>query len=383
MWLTFSRSMRTVNKPVRAVIIGGGTGTFTVLSSLKHHVDNITAIVNMVDDGGSTGVLRDELGVLPPGDIRQCLVALSPDSNVMRHLLNYRFESGTFKGHPFGNLLLSVLEKTSGDFTQAVRMAGQILSIKGQVVPVTTTDTRLCRRLSNGRVIKSQRIIEDSFFAPGEDTEVFLDPPARLNPEAAVAIKQADLVIFGPGNFYSSLVPILLVEGVAEAIAQAKGARVYICNLVNKPHQTAGYKVHDFVTKLEKYGQPGMFQYVVYDQTRPGAELLSRYLQVGERWVEFDEKTLRKLPHKTIGGDLLSEAPPPKPPNQPGQTAVSRNFIRHDSAKLARLLVKNFLQKQIRPNAKSLPAPAASPAETAAGKAATRSPATGADRGEV
>lgn len=328
----------TSKRPIHAVVIGGGTGTFTVLSSLKHHVDDVTAIINMVDDGGSTGVLRDELGVLPPGDVRQALVALAPDSNLMRDLLNYRFEEGTFEGHPFGNIFLSVLEKTTGAFDEAVRTAGHILGIKGRVVPVTTNNTQLALTHPDGTTTRSQRIVEDSFFTPGERPQIFLDPPARLNPEAADALATANLVVFGPGNFYSSLVPNLLVEGMGEALRRSPATKVCVCNLVNKPGQTDGYKVHDFVDRLEEYVGGPTFDFVIYDNQRPDDKLLATYQQAGEEWVEVDEAALVGQRYTAIGAPLLGAAA--KAPKQPKHAAVHRNLIRHDSEALAELLLE-------------------------------------------
>ncbi|MDP9211673.1 MAG: YvcK family protein [bacterium] len=332
-----------MKKDARVVVIGGGTGTFATLSALKGRVGHLSAIVNMVDDGGSTGVLRDELGVLPPGDVRQCLVALASDTSHMRKLMNYRFTGGTFEGHPFGNLFLSVLEKTTGSFADAVKTAGEILAIEGEVIPVTTDDIRLCRRQADGTVIKGERTIQDSFFERGENAEIYLEPEAVLNEEAARAIKEADLIVFGPGNVYCSLVPNLLVGGMPEALKAAAGKRVFICNLVNKPHQTAGSKVHEHVERLERHAVPGLFDYVLYDSSRPSEELLARYRQAGEEWVEHDPAAFKDKPYRAIGADLLSTAPPERKSGGPKRTAVTRNFIRHDPEKLAAVVMRELL----------------------------------------
>lgn len=327
----------------KTVVIGGGTGTYTVLMGLRRRVGELTAIINMVDDGGSTGVLRDELGALPPGDVRQSLVALSPESHLLRELMNYRFESGRLEGHPFGNLLLSALEKTTGSFAEAVQAASRILAIEGTVLPVTTRDTHLCLRRPDGSVIKSQQIIEDSFFPPGDSPDVFLDPSAELNPEAREAILEADLVIFGPGSFYTSLVPTLLVGGMPEALQQTSAYVIYVCNLVTKPGQTEGFKVHDFVQALEHYSGERVFDEVVYDTTKPSGRLLEKYRAAGEEWVEYDEAAFKKATYRATGADLIARRAP-RPVK--GDTLLARNFIRHDSEKLANLLIDLYQQRR-------------------------------------
>lgn len=324
---------------MRAVVIGGGTGTFTVLSALKHYVADISAIVNMVDDGGSTGVLRDELGVLPPGDVRQCLVALSSSSQLMRRLFNYRFPQGKFEGHAFGNLLLTALEKITGSFAEAVKMAGQVLAISGRVIPVTTADVRLCYRDKSGQVVVGEKMITQSFFAAGEHPELFLSPPARVNPEAVKAIKAADLIIMGPGNVYSSLIPTLLVEGMGEALRQARGKKIYVCNLVTKPGQTDGFKVGDFVAALERSAGGRLFDYVIYNTAKPAPALLEKYAKAGEMWVEYDPDELAAQPYQAIGQNLISKkifTP------EPGDSLLPRTLIRHDNDKLARLFMRLY-----------------------------------------
>jgi uncharacterized cofD-like protein len=328
---------------IKAVVIGGGTGSFTVLTGLKAHPSvDLTAIVNMVDDGGSTGVLRDELGVLPPGDVRQCLVALSPESNLLRDLMNYRYESGSLGGHAFGNLLLAVLEKITGGFGPAVKAAEGILATEGRVIPVTTDDTRLCVRLKGGKVRRGQGVIERSFFKVGETPRLFLSPKARLNPEARRAINEADLIVFGPGNIYSSLIPNLLVHGMPEALGRAKGKRIYVCNLVTEPGQTPGHTVSQLVDAMERYAGREIFDFVLYDTARPETRLLKHYRAEGQRWVESDPAELRQRHYKAVGASLLSRKPAAK---NPGDTLWKRNLIRHDAKKLASQILKLHQKK--------------------------------------
>jgi uncharacterized cofD-like protein len=201
----------------KIVVIGGGTGSFSVLSGLKNYAHDITAIVNMSDDGGSTGILRDELGVLPPGDIRQCLVALSQSDQIMRDLFNYRFAEGTFEGHSFGNLFLTALEKVTGSFDAAVGTASQVLNISGRVVPVTLTNSQLVLARADGTRLTGQHAIEGAQLTPRP--KLSLTPSPTLNPEAAATIAAADLIVIAPGNLYASLAPTLIVPGLGAAVA--------------------------------------------------------------------------------------------------------------------------------------------------------------------
>ncbi len=319
----------------KIVTIGGGTGQFTVLSGLKKFNNNLTAIVNMVDDGGSTGVLRDELGVLPPGDIRQCLVALSRSSEEMRKLFNYRFEKGSFTGHSFGNLFLTALEKTSGSFEKAVEEASKILAISGKVIPVTINDARLCLRLKNGKIIRGQSKIENSFFKKHKGfTKLFLEPKAKLNPEAKNAINKADVIIIGPGNFYSSIIPNFLVAGMPEAIQKSKAIKIYICNLVNKPGQTDDFKVSDYVQIIEEYIGKPIFDYVLFNNKKPADDILFRYEEEGENLVWFKNSDFQRVHYKAVSQDFISKKIPVINPAD----KMKRNLIRHDSEKLAKAL---------------------------------------------
>jgi len=328
-----------VSHSPKIVMLGGGTGTFTVLSSLKYYVQDITAVVNMSDDGGSTGVLRDEFGVLPPGDIRQSLVALSSSPQQLRDLFNYRFPEGAFVGHSFGNLFLTVLDQTTGSFREAVRVAGEILAITGQVVPVTTDNVRLHLRLPDGTVVEGESNILESNFQTTTEPELFLSPHAQLNPDAAKAIAAADIIIIGPGNVYSSLVPILLVDGVPEALAAAKAKTVYVSNLVTKPGQTDGYQVHDFAETFNHFLGGSLIDYVIYNTAKPDPSVLRRYAQVGELWVGYDQQRLDTAPYVAIGAPLIARS---KAKQSPNDHLVRRTLIRHDSDVLARIIMRIF-----------------------------------------
>jgi len=220
---------------VKIAVIGGGTGSFTMLSALKKYTSQIAAIVSMADDGGSTGVLRDELGSLPAGDVRQCLVALS-DSPKVRDLFQYRFDTGTFDGHSFGNVLLSALEKITGDFSQAVETASEILRIRGTVIPATLDDIRLKMEWPDkSLVLHGERVIDNEYFQyDPRRAQLSVVPAAHANPMALAAIEQADVIVVAPGDLYTSLGPLLVIDGMSEALLKTKAKVFYVANLVSK-----------------------------------------------------------------------------------------------------------------------------------------------------
>ena len=308
------------------VVIGGGTGTFTVLSSLKKYPQlHLSAIVSMADDGGSTGKLRDELGVLPPGDVRRGLVALSKSDKLMRDLINYRFKDGCLGGHNFGNLLISVLEKITGDFTKAIMKAGEILAIRGQVIPVTCDKTRLCGELENGKIIKGETNID----IPKHDgrlriKRVFLRPQARATSEALKAIKEAHLIVIGPGDLYTSILPNLLVKGIGRAIAGSRAKKIYLCNLMTKFGETNGFKAIDFVKVIENYLGKNVLDIIVYNNHFPSQKRLAKYFKLNSQVVKFNKKDFEKLPIRFIGANLITE----------------KGLIRHNQEKLAKTILK-------------------------------------------
>lgn len=323
----------------RIVVIGGGTGSFTILSGLKHYASNITALVNMADDGGSTGQLRDELGVLPPGDVRQCLVALS-DSPKVRELFNYRFEEGSLKGHAFGNLFLTALEKMTGDFAQAVELASEVLNITGRVEPITHSNVTLCMQVGDSEIMKGEFTIAHQDFA-GQKPRLWLEPEAALNPIAKQAIAEADLVVIAPGNLYGSLAPALIVPGLGKELAATTAKKVYICNLVTKPGQTDGFSVADFADEIHRLAGTEFLDYVLYNISQPSDELLGKYAQEGEYAVTLDDHKLEGAPYQAKGADLISDIIwQGSRPSDP--IAHTRTLIRHDPDKVARQIMKIY-----------------------------------------
>ncbi len=312
----------------KVVTLGGGTGNFTVLKGLKNYDVDISAIVSMADDGGSTGILRDELGVLPPGDVRQCLVALSDSSRLMRSLMNYRFEQGGLGGHSFGNLLLSALEKVTGSFEKAVEEVGKILFIKGKVIPVTTHQVRLKMILKTCQVLEGEREIYLSQEIEKGYSSIYLEPYPKANPHAIHEIMNADVIVVGPGGLHTSLIPNLLVEGVSEALRQSDAIKVYIVNLMNRRGQTSGFKVSDYLAEVERFIGEDVFDYILCNNQSPPKELIELYATEGDLVEnDIDDERIRFAP--LLGELKLSSK----------KDLLKRSLIRHDSKKLAQELM--------------------------------------------
>lgn len=319
----------------KVVTIGGGTGSFTLLSGLKKYPIELSAIVSMADDGGSTGILRDELGVLPPGDVRQCLVALSDTPDMLRELMNYRFAEGGLEGHSFGNIFLSALEKITGDFGRGVEEAAKILNVRGEVVPVTLSNTRLYMELKNGDVLSGEHEINVSQkFEEVGVKKVALRPRPKVNPLALKKILEADLIIIGPGNHYCAIIPNLLVPGIAEALRKTKAKIVYNCNLISKHGQTDLFSLEDYVREINGYIGRERIDYVTYNIKKPSAQLLKKYQSDG-LLVPFLNTDKRK--YRVIRADVLSERKTFR--RKEDKIAHTRAFIRHDPEKLAKVLV--------------------------------------------
>ncbi len=322
---------------IKIAVIGGGTGSFMLLSALKKHTTQLAALVNMVDDGGSTGVLRDELGTLPPGDVRQCLVALS-DSDKVRNLFDYRFEEGTFKGHSFGNLLLTALEKITGNFSDAVDTASEILRINGTVIPSTLDNVRLKMEWPEASLILSgERVIDSNYFKyDPRRAKLSLVPDATANPTAVRAIEQADLVVIAPGDLYSSIGPLLVIDGIKDALLKTDATCVYVSNLVTKNGQTTGFTVSDHAAEIERFVGEKFLDYVLYNDQLPSKELEKKYKTEKAFSTKVDKLALSKASYEAIPGNFLGEIA-----NKKHNEAfkVKRSFIRHDADAVACILV--------------------------------------------
>ncbi len=314
----------------KVVVMGGGTGNFTVLRGLKKHSVDLSAIVSMADDGGSTGILRDELGVLPPGDVRQCLVALSDSSRLMRSVVNYRFENGGLEGHSMGNLLLSALEKVTGSFERAVEEMGRILFIKGKVIPVTANKVRLRMVLKNRKILEGEKEIYLSQEIDQGYDKIYLDPLPESNPNAICEIKNADMVILGPGGLHTSIIPNLLVGGVSKALKESNAKKMFVVNLMNRKGQTTGYKATDYLEEIVRYLGEDIFDYILVNNQTPEQELIDKYAEEGEL-IENDLVGSRVISAPLLGS--ISK-------KVENDFLLQRSLIRHNSTQVTKEIMK-------------------------------------------
>jgi len=332
-------------QPVRIVAVGGGTGLSTLLRELKEHVarrkveqvrmpiSDLAAVVTVTDDGGSSGRLRRDFAVLPPGDIRNCMVALSKDAALLSRLFQYRFPAAAggreLRGHSFGNLFLTALTKVTGDFTEAVRLSGQVLAIRGRIFPSTMQNVTLEAMLQDGRIVRGETNISRS---RKRIRQVRLVPRnVRPLPEVLHAFREADFIFCGPGSLYTSIIPNLLVRGVVDAMRKSPATRIYIANLMTQPGETTGYSVADHVRAIYEHTGPGLFDWVVINNGRFSPRMLRRYRAQGAEPVRVDLHELQRLGLRCILDNLVEE------------NAV----VRHDAARLTRLLLEEFIHRPL------------------------------------
>lgn len=317
---------RILIKGPKIVAIGGGTGLSTMLRGLKTYSTNITAIVTVADDGGGSGVLRQDLGILPPGDIRNCVMALADTEPIMEKLLQYRFEDGMLKGQSFGNLFLAAMHGISSSFEEAVHKMSDVLAVTGKVLPVTLEDIKLCAELEDGFVICGEsKISKHSSFHPGRIKRVFLEPESvKPLADAIDSVGEADVIIFGPGSLYTSILPNLIVDGVCEALKKSNAIKIYVCNVMTQPGETDGYSVFEHIKAIEDHTYSGIIDYCIVNTAEIPEELKKRYLDDGAETVKVDTERINKAGIKIIGGDFIS---------------VKNNLIRHNSRRLAEVII--------------------------------------------
>lgn len=317
----FIYEKRNLQRGPKIVVIGGGTGLSVLLRGLKKYTSNLTAIVTVADDGGSSGRLRGELGMLPPGDIRNCLVALADKEPLMEELLQYRFTNGELAGHCAGNLLLAALTNVTGSFDQAVRGLSKVLAVRGQVLPATLSNVTLCAELANGTIVQGE-----SNIAHGNSKieRVFIKPQHCLPlTEALIAIQEADAIILGPGSLYTSIIPNLLVKGIPEALARTAATKIYVCNVMTQPGETDGYSSSDHLRAIIDHA--GEFlDYVLLNTAPIPARLRARYHQDGAGPVLADPDKIEAMGVRAIGSNLIHKT----------------NLVRHHPEELAHSLMR-------------------------------------------
>ena len=322
------------------VAMGGGTGLSALLRGLKNHlarrndttpfkecpISDLTAIVTVTDDGGSSGRLRRENRMLPPGDIRNCMVALSKDEALLGRLFQYRFHAGRgLRGHNFGNLFLAALTHVTGDFVEAVRVSGRVLAIRGRIFPSTISNVTLMATLENGKRVRGETKISRS-LSPIRKLELV---PRRVRPlpKAIEAIQKADLILMGPGSLFTSVIPNLLIPEIARAVARSKAPRVYVANLMTQPGETTDFTLSEHLSAIEAHVGKRVIDCVVANRKAVSPEVARRYRAQGAMPVKLDPEKLSKMKVKLILDNLLEE----------------HGVIRHNSPRLAKLLVDRFL----------------------------------------
>ena len=312
---------RMLNKGAKIVAIGGGTGLSMLLRGIKKYTNNVTAIVTVGDDGGSSGRLREEMGVLPPGDIRNCIAALADDEDMITELFQYRFKNGEgLEGHSFGNLFLTALCAITGDMFRAVKESSNVLNIRGVVLPATLDDMKLAAEFEDGRIIHGESNIPE---VHGKIKRLFTEPEhCKALPEAITAIKEADLIILGPGSLYTSVIPNLLVDGIVEAITKSTAKKIYVCNIMTQPGETDNYSVASHVNALISHaGGKKIIDAVLVNDSLPD-NISEGYAKSGSIPVRLDMENIAPIGIEVVSQKLLQE-------NKQG-------LVRHSSHRVAR-----------------------------------------------
>ena len=322
-----------VNGP-KVVVIGGGTGLSTMLRGLKLYTDNITAIVTVGDDGGGSGKLRADLGMLPPGDIRNCILALADTEPIMEDLLKYRFTEGTLKGQNFGNLFLAAMAGISENFEDAVQKMSSVLAVTGKVLPVTLDDMKLIAELENGNIIEGESIIPSEALKQNSRIKTLKINPEKAKPlvDALRAIEDADAIIMGPGSLYTSIIPNLLVEDIVESIGRSNAIKIYVSNVMTQPGETDDFTVSDHIKTLMKYSGKDSVQYVIANNGTIPKDIEERYKNEGSKLVQLDYEEIDKLGVEVIETDLVK---------------ITKGYVKHDSKHLAQILMTTILDKKL------------------------------------
>lgn len=320
----------------KVTVIGGGTGTFVVLTAIKKEEIDLAAIISMTDSGGSTGRLRDQLGVLPPGDLRQALVALSEAPMLWRKLFLYRFEQGDLEGHNFGNIFLSALEKVTDNYEEVIKTAAYVLQTKGKVIPVTFEKAHLCVEYANGKILKGEGNIDSNYEEKTRIVKAFLEPEITAHPEAIQRIEESDFIIVGPGDLYATIISVLLPKGIREAIVKSSAKIIFNMNLMTKSGQATSYKASDYILDLTNYlGRAP--DSIIVNTGEISKKTLNWYLQGGEYPVINDLKSTG-FKGTITEGDIVDKTEFVKSEADKYVDAKVRSILRHDPEKLSQIL---------------------------------------------
>ena len=322
---------RKLNRGPRIVAVGGGTGLSMLLSGAKNITNNLTAIVSVGDDGGSSGRLREEMGILPPGDIRHCITALADDEDLVNKLFKYRFTNGEgLEGHSFGNLFLTALYDITGDMVSAVRASSRVLSIRGRVLPATLDDMKLVAEMEDGRIIHGESTIPE---AHGKIKRLFTEPAnCKALPDVIQAIREAELIILGPGSLYTSVIPNLLVKEISEEIIKSKAKKIYVCNIMTQPGETDNYTVSDHLKALIQHaGSNKIVDAVLVNDYLPD-NLAGKYQEADSYPVKLDVPEVKKLGIKIFAKKLIQDS--------------KEGLVRHSSTRVARAVYYWFKKQQ-------------------------------------
>ena len=316
----------------KIVVVGGGTGLSTMLRGLKKYTDNITAIVTVADDGGGSGVLRDEMGMLPPGDIRNCILALAETEPLMEKLLNYRFSEGSLSGQSFGNLFLAAMNGVCGNFEEAVKNVSDVLKVRGTVLPVTLEDVHINARLHDGSIIKGERNISAGLKLGDKRIErIELVPEdAEVLPDAEVAIAEADLIVLGPGSIYTSVIPNLIVKGVSEAIKNSDAKVVYVCNIMSQPGESDEMTAFDHVRAIYEHSCDKLIDICVANVQELPEKMKKSYRLENSSRVFVDDKKFEENGIKLIKGEFIS--------------VKNNKYVRHNYNELAKTIFKECFE---------------------------------------
>lgn len=325
------RVARAAGRKITA--IGGGTGLSTLLLGLKEYTDNITAVVTVTDDGGGSGMLREEFGILPPGDIRNCILSLANTSDMMNELINYRFNTGSLKGQSFGNLfLLALCGICGGNFEMAVARMNEVLAVTGKVLPVTSANVKLAADFEDGSKIEGETAITRVKKQNGLSIQKvsLLPPGAKALPQVIEAIEEADVLLLGPGSLYTSIIPNLLVEGVAEAICRSRALKIYLLNIMTQDGETEGYTAADHIRALQAHGGETLVDLCLYNTDPVAQKLLCRYAGESAKQLWPDRGEFGKLGVRLKGASILSR---------------DAELVRHDPLRLAHAIMKTAMEE--------------------------------------